>query len=81
MSRKYAIVDTGKTSSFNFDELVHNEETSRYSLDRTKIIATFEGDTPDFLSEETILNHSEALAAVVNNPEWDEPSETPVEED
>lgn len=69
MNRKYVITTIDNIADFNFDDLVNNLETSRYSLDGTKIIAVFEGDTPSFLSEEPVLSHSQALTVVMSE-DW-----------
>lgn len=68
--RTYVITDTSEVSSFNFSELVEaNEETSRKSLDGSKIIARYEGDQPSFLSGKTEYTNSEILAVLAGD-EW-----------
>jgi hypothetical protein len=68
--RTYVITDTSEVSSFNFSELVDaNEETSRKSLDSSKIIARYEGTQPSFLSGKTEYTNSEILPLLAST-EW-----------
>ena len=71
--RTYVIVDSAEASSFDFSQLVDiDESSSRKSLDGSKILARFEGDTPSFLEGKTQYTHSEILAELAT-PEWTEP--------
>ena len=73
--RTYVIVDSAEASSFDFSQLVDiDESSSRKSLDGSKILARFEGDTPSFLEGKTEYTHSEILA-ILSGDEWssDEP--------
>ena len=73
--RTYVIVDSAEASSFDFSQLVDiDESSSRKSLDGSKILARFEGDTPSFLEGKTEYTHSEILT-VLSGDEWtpDEP--------
>jgi hypothetical protein len=67
--RKYIIVDSAEVSNFDFGQLVDSLETSRYSLDNSKILARFEGDTPSFLLGETQYTNSDILV-ILDGPEW-----------
>ena len=68
--RTYVITDTSGATSFNFSELVDaNEETSRKSLDGSKIIARYEGTQPSFLSGKTEYTNSEILT-ILSGDEW-----------
>ena len=68
--RAYVITDTSEVSSFNFSELVDaNEETSRKSLDGSKIIARYEGAQPSFLSGKIEYTNSEILTTLAGD-EW-----------
>ena len=68
--RTYVIVDSAEASSFDFSQLVDIDESySRKSLDGSKILARFEGDTPAFLDGLTQYTHSEILAELAT-PEW-----------
>jgi hypothetical protein len=74
-TRTYVIVDSTEASSFDFSKLVDIDESySRKSLDGSKILARFEGDTPSFLIGEPQYNHAEILN-ILSGPEWagDEP--------
>lgn len=71
--RTYVIVDSAEASSFDFSQLVDiDESSSRKSLDGSKILARFEGDTPSFLEGKTQYTHSEILAELAT-PEWTDP--------
>jgi len=70
MSRTYVIVDSAEAVNFNFDQLVDIDESySRKSLDGSKILARFEGDTPSFLIGEQQYTQEEILP-ITNGPEW-----------
>jgi hypothetical protein len=71
--RTYVIVDSAEASSFDFSQLVDIDESySRKSLDGSKILARFEGDTPSFLEGKTEYTHSEILAILATD-EWSPP--------
>ena len=68
--RTYVIADTSEVSGFHFDQLIDiNESYSRKSLDESKILARYEGDTPSFLEGKTQYTHSEILA-ILETDEW-----------
>ena len=68
--RKYVIVNSSEVSNFDFSQLVDSSETSRYSLDNSKILARFEGDTtPSFLEGETQYTNEEVLT-ILAGAEW-----------
>jgi len=68
--RKYVIVNSSEVSNFDFSQLIDaNEEKSRKSLDGSKIIARFEGDTPSFLLGETQYTNEEILP-ILAGAEW-----------
>lgn len=68
--RTYVIVDSAEASSFDFSKLVDTDESySRKSLDGSKILARFEGDTPSFLLGEPQYDHAEILS-ILGGPEW-----------
>ncbi len=72
--RKYIIKNTADATDWDFDQLVDNNiDGSRKSLDGTKIIARFEGDTPSFLQGETEYTNAEILP-IVKGPEWTDPN-------
>ena len=71
--RKYVIVNSTEVSNFDFSQLVDSSETSRYSLDNSKIIARFEGDTPSFLAGETQYTNAEILT-ILEGAEWTDPN-------
>ena len=67
--RKYVIVNSSEVSNFDFSQLIDSAETSRYSLDNSKILARFEGDTPSFLLGETQYTNEEVLPILAGS-EW-----------
>ena len=68
--RTYVIVNSVEVSNFEFNQLVDIDESySRKSLDGSKILARFEGDTPDFLIGEPQYDHAEILE-VLSGTEW-----------
>ena len=68
--RTYVIADTSEVSGFDFDQLIDiNESYSRKSLDGSKILARFEGDTPAFLSGKQQYTHAQILE-VLAGEEW-----------
>ena len=75
--RTYVIVDSAEASSFDFSQLVDIDESySRKSLDGSKILARFEGDTPSFLIGEPQYTHAEILN-ILGGPEWTDPDANP----
>lgn len=71
--RTYVIVDSAEASSFDFSKLVDTDESySRKSLDGSKILARFEGDTPSFLIGEPQHTQEEILN-ILAGPEWTDP--------
>ena len=72
-NRTYVIVDSAEVSSFNFSQLVDIDESySRKSLDGSKILARFEGDTPSFLIGEPQYTQEEILP-ILDGAEWSDP--------
>lgn len=67
--RMYVIVNSDEVPNFDFDQLVDSLVTSRYSLDNSKILARFEGDTPSFLTGKPQYTNEEILA-ILEGAEW-----------
>ena len=67
--RKYVIVNSSEVSNLDFSQLVDSSETSRYSLDGSKILVRFEGDTPSFLIGEPQYTNEEILP-ILTGAEW-----------
>jgi hypothetical protein len=71
--RTYVIVDSAEASSFDFSQLVDIDESySRKSLDGSKILARFNGDTPSFLIGEPQYDQEEMLS-ILNGADWTDP--------
>tara|TARA_R110002110_G_scaffold244724_1_gene461082 strand:- start:218 stop:463 length:246 start_codon:yes stop_codon:yes gene_type:complete len=76
---KYVIIESSEVSSVNFAEVMETSaETLRYSVDETKTLVKFRGDTPSFLDEKTQYTHSEILN-ILNSAEWTPEGPTPQE--
>ena len=70
MMRTYVITDIAEASSFDFNKLVDSSiENSRKSLDESKILVRFEGDTPSFLIAEPQYTQEEILS-ILSSVEW-----------
>ena len=74
--RKYVIVNSSEVSNLDFSQLVDSSETSRYSLDGSKILVRFEGDTPSFLIGETQYTNEEILP-ILAGAEWTDTDANP----
>lgn len=74
--RKYVIVNSSEVSNLDFSQLVDSSETSRYSLDGSKILVRFEGDTPSFLIGETQYTNEEILP-ILSTDEWTDTDANP----
>ena len=71
-NRKYVIIESSEVSSINFSEVMEiSANTLRYSVDETKTLVKFIGDTPSFLEGKTEYNHSEILN-ILSGSEWTE---------
>jgi hypothetical protein len=72
--RTYVIFNTSELSSVDFDQVLQESaDTLRYSVDGTKFLLKFEGDTPSFLIGEPQYDHAEILE-VLRGAEWSDPS-------
>ena len=72
-NRKYVIIESSEVSSVNFSEVMETSlNTLRYSVDETKTLVKFIGDTPSFLDGKTQYTHSEILN-ILNSTEWTPP--------
>tara|TARA_X000001388_G_C2157957_1_gene95082 strand:+ start:343 stop:606 length:264 start_codon:yes stop_codon:yes gene_type:complete len=64
---KYAILNTSDIGTVDFSKIKQEDANSvRKSLDGSKFIVKFEGDTPDFLDGETLYTQQEILNIVHN---------------
>ena len=69
-NRKYVIIENSEISSINFSEVMETSaNTLRFSLDGTKTLVKFTGDTPSFLDGKTQYTHSEILN-ILSGSEW-----------
>lgn len=72
-NRKYVIIESSEVSSINFSEVMETSaNTLRYSIDETKTLVKFVGDTPSFLDGKTQYTHSEILN-ILSGSEWTPP--------
>ena len=68
----YVIIDASEVSSVDFSQVKETSaDTLRYSLDNSKTVLKFEGDTPSFLEGKTQYTHSEILTILAGS-EWSE---------
>ena len=70
MEIKYIIIESSEVSSINFSEVMETSaNTLRYSVDETKTLVKFIGETPSFLEGKTQYTHSEILN-ILSGSEW-----------
>tara|TARA_R110002051_G_scaffold179046_1_gene248904 strand:- start:325 stop:537 length:213 start_codon:yes stop_codon:yes gene_type:complete len=66
----YVIYNIADVSNIDFSLVEEtNQDTLRLSLDKTKTVLKFVGDTPLFLVGLNQYNHTEILA-IMHTPEW-----------
>ena len=64
---KYAILNTSDINTVDFSKVKQTDANSvRKTLDGSKFMVKFEGDTPDFLDGITIYTNEEILAVIWN---------------
>jgi len=74
-NRIYVILDASELGNIDFDQVIQTSaDTLRYSLDGSKFVVKFEGDTPSFLEGKTQYNHTEILP-IMQSAEWTDPDE------
>lgn len=75
--RTYVILDASEVANVDFDKVLQTSaDTLRYSLDGSKFLLKFEGDTPSFLIGEPQYDHAEILS-ILSGPEWTDPDANP----
>ena len=58
--KSFVIINSDQVSSVNFDEVMEtNANTLRYNLDGTQTFVKFNGNTPSFVTSETIYSEDE----------------------
>ena len=68
--RTYVILNTSELGSVDFNLVLQDSsDTLRYSVDGSKFLLKFEGDTPSFLIGEPQYDHAEILS-ILSGPEW-----------
>ena len=66
----YTIINKEDASEIDFSQVLETSESAlRYSVDGTKIVLKFEGETPAFLVGLQQYNHLEILV-IMNSPKW-----------
>lgn len=69
----YIILDASELGNVDFNRVCQTSaDTLRYSLDGSKFLLKFEGDTPSFLEGKTQYTHSEILP-IMQSAEWTDP--------
>ena len=70
---KYVIIPVGEVSSVDFSQVLETSaDTLRHSLDRSKVLLKFEGDTPSFLNGKQTYNYNEIMQ-ILWGSDWTEP--------
>ena len=76
--KKFVIINKDQVSSVNFNEVMETStNTLRYNLDGTQTFVKFNGDTPSFVTSETIYSEDE-FKEIMNNYDngWEVDPET-----
>ena len=69
MEKKYVIINKEMVEAVDFKQVIEtSKSTLRYSLDGSKTILKFIGETPAFLEWEKVYSHSEIIEQI-NNPD------------
>ena len=64
---KYAILNTSDIGTVDFSKVKQTDANSvRKTLDGSKFVVKFEGNTPDFLDGVTLYTNEEILAVIWN---------------
>jgi len=65
--KSFVIINSDQVSSVNFNEVMEdNANTLRYNLDGTQTFVKFTGDTPSFITSETIYNEDDFSSYIGN---------------
>ena len=68
--KTYVILDASEVGNVDFDQVLQTSaDTLRYSLNGSKFLVKFEGDTPSFLIGETQYTQEEILP-ILAGTEW-----------
>lgn len=68
--RTYVILNTSEVDTVDFSKVLQQSaDTLRYSVDGSKFLLKFEGDTPSFLIGEPQYNHAEILN-ILSGTDW-----------
>jgi hypothetical protein len=65
--KSFVIINKDQVSSVNFNEVMEDSaSTLRYNLDGTQTFVKFNGDTPSFVTSETIYSEDEFREIISN---------------
>jgi len=68
----YVIYDMTNVASIDFSQVEEtSQDTLRLSLDETKTVLKFKGETPSFLEGKKTYSY-EAIKEILNSPNWAE---------
>ena len=68
--RTYVILNTSELDSVDFEQVLQESAaTLRYSVDGSKFLLKFEGDTPNFLIGKDQYDHAQILS-ILSGLEW-----------
>ena len=69
-NRKYVIIAETEKDNVNFDDLLTSSiDTARYSVDKSNILLSYEGETPSYFDGKTIYTYSE-IKDVMSSSDW-----------
>ena len=72
MVAKYIIINASEVNLVDFEQVAQTSvDTLRFSVDKSKTILSFDGDTPSFLEGKIQYTHAEIKAIVSDvNGDW-----------
>lgn len=74
--RNYLIIDWTEKDLVNWDEVKTPQDQCRKSVDKTKCVIKWDGDTPDFvenLTTKTQIYTLLEILPILDGPDWSEP--------
>ena len=76
-NRKYVIIDTSSKSKVDFSQVVESEDNLRYSIDGSRFVVKFDGDSPSSISSLGVTEYDHAgILSIMRGTDW-----TPEEEE
>ena len=72
-SNRHWIIRSYPQAQEVWDVVMEEDATCRKSLDGTKVLLKWEGETPALLASDTVYNHA-AIRAVLTGTDWADPN-------